>query len=85
MKDDFSLMNPKSTKFHVADADLSDWETNFPEANVTFVGDLTPTGINEAIGKLTDVRGEVYNLSGQRVSDSYKGIVIMNGRKYMMK
>ena len=73
----------KATLFHVADADA--WSTKFPDANVTFVGDLTPTGINEAIGKLTDVRGEVYNLSGQRVSDSYKGIVIMNGRKYMMK
>ena len=85
MKDDFSLMNPKSTKFHVADADLSDWKANFPDANVTFVGDLNPTGIHEAENKMADVRGEVYNLSGQRVSDSYKGIVIMNGRKYIMK
>ena len=42
MKDDFSLMNPKSTNFHVAAADLSDWESNFPDANVTFVGDLAP-------------------------------------------
>ena len=40
MKDDFSLMNPKSTKFHVAAADLSTWETNFPDANAFFVGDL---------------------------------------------
>lgn len=49
MKDDFSLMNPKSTKFHVADADLSDWETNFPNANVTFVGDLAPTVAGNAV------------------------------------
>lgn len=85
MKDDFSLMNPKSTKFHVAAADLSDWKANFPDANVTFVGDLNPTGIHEAENKMADVRGEVYNLSGQRVSDSYKGIVVRNGRKYIMK
>ena len=40
MQEDFSLTTPKSTKFHVAAADQSDWETNFPDANVTFVGDL---------------------------------------------
>ncbi len=43
MKDDFSMMNPKSTNFHVVAADQSDWETNFPDANVTFVGDLVAT------------------------------------------
>lgn len=30
----------KATKFHVADADA--WSTAFPDANVTFVGDLAP-------------------------------------------
>lgn len=40
MQEDFSLTTPKSTKFHVAADDQSDWETNFPDANVTFVGDL---------------------------------------------
>ena len=30
----------KATKFHVADADA--WNTKFPNANVTFVGDLSP-------------------------------------------
>ncbi len=29
--------------------------------------------------------GGIYNLAGQRVDDSYKGIVIKNGRKYMNK
>lgn len=27
--------------------------------------------------------GAVYNLAGQRVSDSYKGVVIKNGKKYV--
>ena len=49
MKDDFSLMNPKSTKFHVAAADLSDWESNFPDANVTFVGDLASAVVGNAV------------------------------------
>lgn len=30
-------------------------------------------------------RGVRYNLAGQKVSDSYKGMVIMNGKKYMVK
>lgn len=34
----FNLMDAKSTKFHVTDADA--WNTKFPDANVTFVGDL---------------------------------------------
>jgi hypothetical protein len=37
----FSMMTPKGTKFHVTDADA--WSTKFPEANVTFVGDLVAT------------------------------------------
>ena len=44
-----------------------------------------PTGIEEVRGKKADVRGDVYNLSGQRVGDSYRGIVIQNGRKIVGK
>ena len=33
-------MPDKATKFHVADASV--WEEKFPDANVTFVGDLKP-------------------------------------------
>lgn len=29
--------------------------------------------------------GKMYNLRGQRVDDSYKGIVIMNGKKFLKK
>jgi hypothetical protein len=29
--------------------------------------------------------GVMYNLSGQKVNSSYKGIVIMNGKKFMQK
>ena len=49
MKNDFSMMNPKSTNFHVVAADQSDWETNFPDANVTFVGDLAPAVAGNAV------------------------------------
>ena len=40
MKEDFSLMNPKSTKFHVKEDALAAWTEKFPDANVTFEGDL---------------------------------------------
>jgi len=29
--------------------------------------------------------GAIYNLSGQRVNNSYKGLVIKNGQKYVVK
>ena len=42
------------------------------------------TGITEVTGG--DVAtGDAYNLSGQKVAEGYKGIVIRNGRKMMMK
>lgn len=41
------------------------------------------TGINNTL-EITN-NGEVYNLQGQKVSDSYKGIVIRNGKKFMVK
>ncbi len=43
-----------------------------------------PTGVEDVSGKTDDVRGKtdgVYNLQGQKVDDSYRGIIIKNGRK----
>ena len=43
-----------------------------------------PTGIhNIEVSKSSN--GTVYNLAGQKVDQSYKGIVIKNGNKYMQK
>ena len=43
------------------------------------------TGINgvHVANKPND--GKMYNLAGQRVGDDYKGIVIVNGKKYLKK
>ena len=30
-------------------------------------------------------KGVMYNLSGQKVNSTYKGIVIMNGKKFILK
>lgn len=45
-----------------------------------------PTGIaSVSSGRPAVADGKMYNLNGQRVSSSYKGIVIMNGKKYVIK
>ena len=45
-----------------------------------------PTGIKEVNGSETkNLRQATYNLAGQRVSDNYKGVVIMNGKKFIRK
>lgn len=43
------------------------------------------TGICNISAEQTAEQAEVYNLSGQRVDASYKGIVVRNGRKYLRK
>ena len=45
----------------------------------------TPTGIS-AISSVASAKSTAtYNLAGQQVSDSYKGIVIQNGKKFLKK
>jgi hypothetical protein len=46
------------------------------------------TGIEDVRGKMDDVRDkkdDVYNLNGQKVDDSYRGLVIKNGRKVVKR
>jgi len=42
----------------------------------------TSTGIS-SIEATSAQNGKTYNLAGQQVSDSYKGLVIKNGKKYV--
>lgn len=43
------------------------------------------TGISNISAEEASKQAEVYNLSGQRVDASYKGIVVRNGKKYLCK
>lgn len=43
------------------------------------------TGISEVRGKMSEVKDQYYNLNGQRVSANHKGLVIVNGKKMMIK
>ncbi|MBR1389353.1 MAG: hypothetical protein IJ569_07020, partial [Prevotella sp.] len=49
-----------------------------------YVFGTDPNAINSVVSKKT-VSTATYNLAGQRVSKDYKGIVVKNGKKYMVK
>lgn len=44
-----------------------------------------PTGINNITTEATDANAPAYNLAGQKVSESYKGVVIKAGKKFVQK
>ena len=44
-----------------------------------------PTGINNITTEAADVNAPAYNLSGQRVGKNAKGVLIKNGKKYVVK
>ncbi len=50
-------------------------------ADVTLFGQ--PAGIENAVAEKSDVNAPVYNLAGQRVNNSFKGIAIQNGKKFI--
>lgn len=43
------------------------------------------TGVNDVKSKMEEVRGEYFNLAGQRVAQPTKGLYIVNGKKYVVK
>lgn len=46
---------------------------------------VNTTAINTVKTDKKPMDGKAYNIAGQRVSDDYKGIVIINGKKYLRK
>lgn len=48
-------------------------------------GSSLVTGINDLPASLERTHDALFNMSGQRVSNSYRGIVIKNGKKYMKR
>lgn len=72
----------------------SDWQFGFqgyqftPGATISDYHASDPTGIKAITTKTEKVwnaNAPMYNLSGQKVDKSYKGIVIQNGRKFFNK
>lgn len=56
-----------------------------PSAAKSFYPFNIATGIQSAVWRPIQQRGVRYNLAGQRVGDSYKGVVIENGKKNVVK
>ena len=51
-----------------------------------FIGfDSTATGISGIAADSVKMDGKMYSVSGQQVDENYKGIVIVNGKKYLNK
>ena len=65
----------------------ADMPSNGAKLTIIFGGDGETTNINLNVNDNLnfDQNAPRYNMAGQRVSDSYKGIVIVNGKKYINK
>ncbi len=73
------VMNPKSSDTATyGDLLIDDFE--FREATEN---EIAATGISAVKAETED--GAIYNVAGQKVDASYKGIVIKNGKKYLNK
>ena len=80
----YSKGNSKLKAFHAwFNFDDFDYETAAARSLTIDYFDMT-TGIN-AISRRTAADGSVYNLNGQKVSESAKGIQIRNGKKVIKK
>ena len=55
-----------------------------PIISIVFNDDMT-TGIGNITSAPSKDEGVAYNLAGQRVANGYKGLVIKNGKKYIIK
>ena len=53
--------------------------------SLKIINDNDPTGIDEIRSQKSEVRGEYYNLSGQRVVHPTKGFYIKNNKKIFIK
>ncbi len=51
----------------------------------SFIGFGDATGISNVAVEAECATGAIYNLAGQQVSESYKGVVVKNGKKYISK
>lgn len=50
-----------------------------------YILDGVLSGVNTVIAEQADENAPVYNLAGQRVNKNYKGVVIQNGHKFIVK
>ena len=84
MDHDWSVSYPGSNYQLTVDQDGSKVVITFNEETKEVNATVTaPTGIANI--KAEAAQGKLYNVAGQKVSANYKGIVIVNGKKVLMK
>lgn len=81
--------------FHLMNAGTIPANKAYLLASEVFQGTASPvlvldfgseaTAIDDVRSKTEDVRGDFYNLNGQRVAQPTKGLYIVNGKKYIVK
>ena len=80
--------NPTAKEAHTwtiaADCDVIVYNTNGCHIYTIKVEAGDPSGISTVKAQKTQ-NNAIYNLAGQKVGNDYKGIVIVNGRKFMQK
>ena len=77
IKIESAVKDVQITGFNITGTDL----TLAPEETDPGLGD--PTGIEEV--ETTTVETPAYNIAGQRVANSAKGLVIKNGKKFIVR
>ena len=89
--DDLVLTKEGSTENLIGNGDfatssLKDWGANWNGPSFAIVKVPANTAAIKSIKTQTHAAQQpAYNLSGQRVSESYKGLVIVKGKKMMRK
>jgi len=83
---DTVLPNPiDATKTYTVVAIFNTTYNNVAEVKPITITEETPTGINTITTNEDNANSPIFNLAGQRVSKSYKGIIIQNGKKLLNK
>lgn len=67
------------------DGNGKEMKSDLVEYDIASGEETVATGITNIKANVKNSSDAVYNIAGQKVNDSYKGIVISNGRKYIRK
>ena len=46
---------------------------------------LTPTSVENVVRPELDINAPMYDIMGRRVDETYRGVIIQNGHKYLVR
>ena len=81
----FQLVKTNSASMSAGQAYLQIPKRTSDARSLRIVFDDETTGVADVRGKMEDVRGDFFNLQGQRVDTPKKGLYIVNGKKVVIK